>query len=74
MAWKYYGVCECGFKSEAHFKSLHHIHIDCCPNCGIDKNEWSLRKMRYVSDAKLLNPLTWFDGHWETNESSYIED
>jgi hypothetical protein len=24
------------------------------------------KKMRYVCDAKLFNPLTWFDGHWET--------
>lgn len=63
--WEVYGVCPCGYKSILPFGSLFHLHLEICPYCGKDKEEFSIRKMRYVCDAKLFNPLTWFDGHWE---------
>ena len=66
--WDVYGVCECGFKEQAAFGKLHHIHLKVCPECGSDKDTWGLKTMKYISEFKLFDPSTWGAGHWETLE------
>lgn len=58
--WKVYGVCPCGFKTEAPFSDLFHVHMDVCPECGEDKNNWSVVTGRMVKEkAYLFKPSTW---------------
>lgn len=68
--WNVYGVCPCGYKRIAPFGSLFHIFCEVCPRCGRDKDEeWELRTMRFVSDARIWNPSTWGEGHWEDKDA-----
>lgn len=64
--WDYYGVCPCGYKRRAPFKSLFHIHLEVCPKCGKDKDEWSLKVMKWKSNATFWKPSTWGTGEWIT--------
>lgn len=59
--WNVYGVCPCGYRRLAPFKSLFHIHVVVCPECGRDKSEWRVRVSRWVDTGK------WWrrEGYWE---------
>jgi len=46
--WDTYGKCECGFMKQAPFKSLFHIHLEVCPQCGADKSKWKLVTARAI--------------------------
>jgi hypothetical protein len=39
-------VCKCGSTFEAPFRSLFHVHLECCPNCGADKSTFKIVKMQ----------------------------
>jgi len=68
LNWRYYAVCiECGWKKYAPFASIFHANVKCCPNCGLDENDFELKKMRLNSSkVKWFNPFTWDDHYWET--------
>jgi len=67
MSWKNYFVCKCSYKEETHFTD-HFFKPNICPDCGSGKYAFTVQTMRWVSDAELMNPLTWFSGHWKTKE------
>lgn len=69
--WGVYGVCPCGFKKTAPFGRKFHIHLNCCPDCGKDKDEWTIKKMRQVFRKGFLG-LAILDG-WEEYSGGHNE-
>lgn len=78
--WHKRAVCrECGWHTYAPFGSLFHA-LPTCGNPGyqmgdlttrvLNHDRWDIRTMRWVSQSRLLNPLTWGSGYWETREES----
>lgn len=75
--WHVRAVCKCGWHTNAPFGMFSHIRVSCCPECAALKpdgmhydmtNNWSLCVMRFVSESKWWNPMTWSKGYWENKE------
>ena len=81
--WHARAICpECGWHIYAPFRSVFHVHISCCPECGCEKYDgyslsrlyrtvrgWEVKTMRWINTAKLMKPSTWRTGRWETLDS-----
>lgn len=77
---------ECGWHTYAPFGDPFHTHAikDCCPQCGNEGypfpstlsarfafyDRWDIRRMRWVSQSRILKPSTWGSGYWETLKES----
>jgi hypothetical protein len=61
MGWTKYGVCPCGYHREAPFGNLFHIHVEVCPKCGTDKDEWDVKTGKSVATGTWWKPWTWGD-------------
>lgn len=58
--WHIRARCKCGWHIRAPFSSLLHIHKECCPKCGEDKNTWKLVKMKLEKQG-WFKPLKWIE-------------
>ena len=70
--WHIRACCLCGWSKEVPFGDLFHLHVECCPRCGTEKSQLSIRKQRFISLSKWWNPITW--GDWDLQDfASYRE-
>lgn len=47
--WDVRAHCPCGWVARAPFGTKFHIHHECCPSCGSDKDAWVLKTSRRVN-------------------------
>lgn len=71
--WKTYAVCpSCNYKKVTSFRSLVHTHLDCCPKCAEDIDNFKLKIMRFNNtNLSFWKPWAWGDGRWEEIESCF---
>jgi len=70
--WRKRAVCKCGWHSSLPFGDVFHLHVECCPDCGVDKHRMVVRTMRLTTDYSGVvwwNPISWFGKcRWENLE------